>query len=706
MVEYCEQVKCRHGIFADYFGDKSPPCKAQKQCDVCRNPGNVEKSIEEFYRHISKGTNSLTLTEDGSDLYGGGRKGQKIEAERYKAEGKERDGNKTKNDLQFLIQKQFCLRRKSSHQENEDTSAKYSRVRAADVTGVKVNGLTISARESYLSLLVENLNKNYERSHIVDPGQHCLSTTDIEMCAIDMEYEAFTSNKVASLYRRLLAKMMAEIKRNTDVMTLNQRLKEFKPRGNLSLHDAVAQVKSSLKNGNGNSNEPLGTVPSSQLHDIHSCTQVPNNVATKNKIYPRRMSSLNRDSLSQQLLESYFKKAESGCSEIDSERSTEHSSTVTDYRESDGTSNISSSESSIRNVPFMEDDVNSSDSAQEFDCEEYDEEEILNSDNEIEISQQECNETLGETADNKTVVMYEITVQHNEHLNKTVVKTEGVHIKQEQDSDEYFDRQDMTTDLSKVKTENSCITPGEGSDMSLGSQFYNCRVKEENSDNSHILPVERTNCRIETVTQNSNEQTARKRKLSQDLFGDPSDEEMFLDSEPDDWNCSNSNKLSQKKPAVSLNSGRDVKRNKIHTNKMDKMSLPLKNTDNNCNIKKVCQEQEVTFKSVNKSPRCNVQNMSENVKDKQQEMQSSGNYITKVNRQTVADTVVKHLMPFYKEKRIASRDLFKLLARQLAHHLLEHYSTDERTVKKFVDGFFKSHKTVSTESDVCISPEK
>jgi hypothetical protein len=65
-------------------------------------------------------------------------------AEHYKAEGKERDEKNAKRNLQDFIQKQFSLRRKSSCQENEDTSAKYSRVRAADVTGVKVNGLTIS----------------------------------------------------------------------------------------------------------------------------------------------------------------------------------------------------------------------------------------------------------------------------------------------------------------------------------------------------------------------------------------------------------------------------------------------------------------------------------------------------------------------------------------------------------------------------------
>jgi hypothetical protein len=32
--------------------------------------------------------------------------------------------------------------------------------------------------------------------------------------------------------------------------------------------------------------------------------------------------------------------------------------------------------------------------------------------------------------------------------------------------------------------------------------------------------------------------------------------------------------------------------------------------------------------------------------------------------------------------------------------------TDEPTVKKVVDGFFKSHETINTESDVCIPPKK
>jgi hypothetical protein len=69
-------LRCRHGVFAAYFGDEPPPCKTQKQCDVCKNPEYVEQSVEEFYKYISK-SNNLMLTGDESDMYGGGRKGQK-----------------------------------------------------------------------------------------------------------------------------------------------------------------------------------------------------------------------------------------------------------------------------------------------------------------------------------------------------------------------------------------------------------------------------------------------------------------------------------------------------------------------------------------------------------------------------------------------------------------------------------------------------
>lgn len=443
---------------------------------------------------------------------------------------------------------------------------------------------------------------------------------------------------------------MAEIKRNTDVMSLNPRLKDFKPKGNLSLHEAVNQVKSNLKNRD--EKKPLAFVPASHLcsrNDNLESKRVSSNGA-KSRVCPRKMSSLNRDSLSQQFMESYLKKVESGTSDIDSEKSTE-GSTLTNYKESDCSSSISSSESITRNIPFMG-DVADSDSMQEFDCEEFDEEEILNSDNEIEISQQERNERD---------IVHDMAQQVNEHLNGTEVKTEtGIKIKQEQSSDKYLDKQDTTADLSKVKVEVPCVTADEESRQMLDPQFHSCRVKQEKHENSNVLVL------LKTVTRDkSNKVTANKRKRSQDLFGDSSDDDMFLELGP------NFNKTASLKPERDCS----LTCNQVQTNMVDRSLLPLNNKSNSCNIKKVCHVQQVTFQPVSQILRCNIQNNSECLTDEREEVQSNGAGTVKLSRRSVAETVVKHLMPFYKERRIASRDLFKFLARQLAHHLQEHDST-------------------------------
>lgn len=479
-------------------------------------------------------------------------------------------------------------------------------------------------------------------------------------------------------------------------MSLYQKLKEFKPRGNLSLHDAVAQVKSNLKNGDENKNKLMEIVPASQLltkNDTHRSKQVLNKVA-KNKRCPRKISSLNVDSLSQQCIESYFKKVESGCSEVDSGKSTEES-TLTDYKESDGSSNISSSESSsrqsLRNIPFMAEDVDGSDSTQEFDCEEYNEEEILNSDDEIEFSQQEHNETLeGEIVDNEMGIICQSLSQDNEYLYRTVVKTEVcMNIEHKNNGDMCLVKKEMTADLSRVKIENSCMTSREGYNQPLYTESCNFRVKQEKQI-SHVVAAVKTNHGKKTMTENC-KQTEKKRKQSQSLLGDKSDDEMCLELVPGDQRGSKHNNLSL---SVSLKPERDssLTHDKVQTNKMDKLSFPLKNTSNNYNIKEVCEVQEVTFTPVNKSSKYhNVQNTSEHLKDKQDDMQSNDNDTAKVSRQIVADTVVKHLMPFYKEKRIASRDLFKLLARQLAHHLLEHCRTGKFS---FLATFLLSHQNI------------
>ncbi|KAJ9579345.1 hypothetical protein L9F63_024548, partial [Diploptera punctata] len=90
MVEYCELAKCRHGVFARFFGDKSPPCKEDKNCDVCVNVRGVQKSIEEFHRRTDRRC-TFTLTDnDTSDLYAGGRRQQKKKHENHQRNKQEK----------------------------------------------------------------------------------------------------------------------------------------------------------------------------------------------------------------------------------------------------------------------------------------------------------------------------------------------------------------------------------------------------------------------------------------------------------------------------------------------------------------------------------------------------------------------------------------------------------------------------------------
>lgn len=136
---------CRHGVFAKYFGDEPPPCK--KQCDVCKNKMSVQKQIDTFYERITQyKTTALRVTDDDGELYGGGRQGQRTENEYYSEnEGPSNDA-KAKKQLEAVIKKQFQFRKASDMSPDADEAEleKYSRVKAASSTRVKVNGLKVS----------------------------------------------------------------------------------------------------------------------------------------------------------------------------------------------------------------------------------------------------------------------------------------------------------------------------------------------------------------------------------------------------------------------------------------------------------------------------------------------------------------------------------------------------------------------------------
>ncbi|KAJ9599786.1 hypothetical protein L9F63_026364, partial [Diploptera punctata] len=577
MVEYCELAKCRHGVFARFFGDKSPPCKEDKNCDVCVNVRGVQKSIEEFHRRTDRRC-TFTLTDnDTSDLYAGGRRQQKKELENYEREGGRDDDDRSRNALQNLIQKQFSIRRKSSSsQDDDDVSAKYSKVRAAESTKVKVNGLTVSIRESYLNLVLDNLKKNHDVCRIVDPPENTLLPGDLEACGMDMEYEAFTNNTVLSLYKRHIMKMMTEIKKNTSTLTLYQKLREFKPKGGGSLRDAVTEINKRLEC-------PEETksvfVPASKLLDKNiSHNHNPELKTSKPRdAWNKKTSYVDRDNLKQSMLDTFYVKTETDAV------------TSCDNYESD----------------------------REFACEEYDEDNMMESDNESDLvrrqhedsgSKKVVKHVVGARSEEYEDVSIEINLNYGdngrtksgdftiEEANDALMKKTQA-IFDERDNNEslnyslpvsfqkyetfekngFVNEQDVQRKHSFDASECDS-TPEEKLNDSKRLKKEKC-LKNHNKEKK-LEEAKNNERKRESIAENSKNHIPKKMKISHDLFGD-SDDDI-----PDDKVKHRHEKGSHNKH--SLASGSVKSESKEKTNVKEAKSIPLRNASNNCNVKKVC----------------------------------------------------------------------------------------------------------------------
>ncbi|XP_077296095.1 recQ5 helicase isoform X2 [Arctopsyche grandis] len=248
MVNYCETVKCRHRTFSEYFGDDPPPCT--KNCDACKSPKAAEAALDTYFKHsmnvqMKRGFISTGVGDE--DLYGGGRNGIAKESYNDSEEGDDTErSSRVKSETTSLIMKELAARRGSVSKQikSESVPSKYSKVKAASSTETKVNGLTVTIRENYLSLLTEILVKSVVDCKDVDKPMHELKKPDYEDCAVEMEYEIFTLNKVVSLYRRGIAKLMSSIKANKE--SLHSTLKNFKPIKKNSLNELIAESKSEL----------------------------------------------------------------------------------------------------------------------------------------------------------------------------------------------------------------------------------------------------------------------------------------------------------------------------------------------------------------------------------------------------------------------------------------------------------------------------
>uniref|UniRef100_A0A0A9XJM7 ATP-dependent DNA helicase Q5 n=1 Tax=Lygus hesperus TaxID=30085 RepID=A0A0A9XJM7_LYGHE len=262
MVDLLENARCRHWSLAMFFGDEKPDC--QKNCDVCKNHKLVSRAISDFHsaREYQKFglTNSADYVETFGDLYGEGRGGVAKDSDDYSNEVTDKYGvdlsERKDTDLINTIKEQFALRRESggsiSRNDNDDPGIKYSIVRAAEATKVKVAGLSVQTRESYVKYFKDLLKKNWLSAH---ERAFDFNDKDFEEAAVDMEYNIFTESRVNASYKRKIAHEVADLRKMTTMsrphpLILNGKKKQEEP---MRLGQIMTSIEAQQKSDNASS---------------------------------------------------------------------------------------------------------------------------------------------------------------------------------------------------------------------------------------------------------------------------------------------------------------------------------------------------------------------------------------------------------------------------------------------------------------------
>uniref|UniRef100_A0A8C2UHC1 ATP-dependent DNA helicase n=1 Tax=Coturnix japonica TaxID=93934 RepID=A0A8C2UHC1_COTJA len=172
IVSFCEELGCRHAAIAKYFGDVTPPCN--KCCDYCRNPEAVKRQLEALER-CSNNWSKTCIGPTGSswdsydpELYEGGRRGCRGFSsydEESSGNGDEANEESRKREWDNFYKKQMSLRRVNCPLK--------------DASSRRISNLCYRS--------------------------------DPHACAVELEYEAFRTSKMANSYKASVLKKVAEI---------------------------------------------------------------------------------------------------------------------------------------------------------------------------------------------------------------------------------------------------------------------------------------------------------------------------------------------------------------------------------------------------------------------------------------------------------------------------------------------------------------
>ncbi|XP_030143079.3 ATP-dependent DNA helicase Q5 isoform X5 [Taeniopygia guttata] len=211
IVSFCEELGCRHAAIAKYFGDVTPPCN--KCCDFCKNPEAVKRQQEALERCSNSwsktciGPTGASWDSYDPELYEGGRRGCRGFS-RYDEEGSgnwdEDNDERRKREWDNFYKKQMSLR-KGKEPEKEDFVPPSADCPLKEAASRRISKLTVKGREHCLKMLEEALSSNQKTP--AAEGRW----SDPAVCAVEMEYEAFRTSKMANSYKAAVLKKVAEI---------------------------------------------------------------------------------------------------------------------------------------------------------------------------------------------------------------------------------------------------------------------------------------------------------------------------------------------------------------------------------------------------------------------------------------------------------------------------------------------------------------
>lgn len=215
MIKYCEESTCRHYLLAREFGDDIPDCR--KYCDVCCTPKLVEQKISHF-KSLFLGTKIKQRDHsDNSELYGGGRDGNRQEYKEYSGE----DGTSREKDaaaaLSNLISEEFEKRRGI-----KEKSEKYQRSTSSKILEPalrKIAEVSVIMREKYYDKLVHELGIHL-KACAANHNCPALTEKQIHRCAAETEWNFYRSKGNIHMYRKEivnLTKSLREASRQVEI---------------------------------------------------------------------------------------------------------------------------------------------------------------------------------------------------------------------------------------------------------------------------------------------------------------------------------------------------------------------------------------------------------------------------------------------------------------------------------------------------------